>query len=120
MGEQPATVDEYVASFSGEPHAILTEVIATVRRALPGAEERIRYGMPAFMFAGKGYGVHVAGWQKHVGIYPVARLDEELEAEVAPYRSGKDTVKFVYRRGVPYELVGRVVAALADQHGSDS
>ena len=116
MSQTPATVDDYVAGFPEDVRAILAEVAAAMRRALPGAEERIRYGMPAFMFEGERYGVHFAGWKTHVGIYPVARLADELEAEVAPFRSGKDTVKLLYRHGVPYDLVERVVAALAEQH----
>jgi uncharacterized protein YdhG (YjbR/CyaY superfamily) len=115
MSEAPTTIDEYVATFDGETREILGKVAAAMRRALPGAEERIRFGMPAFMFEGRRYGVHFAGWKTHVGIYPVARLDEPLEAEVATHRTGKDTVRFTYREGVPYELVERIVAALAER-----
>ena len=118
MSLTPTTVDEYVATFDGETREVLGEVAAAMRRALPGAEERIRYGMPAFMFEGRRYGVHFAGWKAHVGIYPVARLEPDLEAVVAPYRSGKDTVRFDYRKGVPYDLVERIVAALAEQQAN--
>jgi hypothetical protein len=34
-----------------------------------------------------------------------------LEAELAPLRSGKDTVKLVYARPLPYPLVARLVKA---------
>ena len=113
---EPATVEEYVAALPDGARPHVEQVVAAVRRALPGAEERIRYGMPAFMFAGRRYGLHVAGWTSHVGLYPVARLDPELEAEVAPYRSGKDTVKLLHRDGMPVELVERIARALAAQH----
>ena len=116
MSETPRTVDDYVAGFPDETRAILTEVAAALRRAMPGAEERIRYGMPALMFEGRNYGVHFAGWKKHVGIYPVAVLPDELEEQVAPHRTGKDTVQFVYRDGVPYGLIERIAAALAELH----
>ena len=114
----PTSVDDYVAGFPEETRAILTEVASAIRRALPGAEERIRYGMPAFMFEGTRYGLHFAGWKKHVGLYPVAALDADLEAEVASHRTGKDTVQFVYRDGVPYDLVERIARALAEVHAS--
>ncbi|WP_315094389.1 DUF1801 domain-containing protein [uncultured Cellulomonas sp.] len=110
------TTDDYVATFPDEVRPILAEVAAALRRALPGAEERIRYGMPAFML-GDRYALHFAGWKHHVGLYPVAPLEPRLEAEVAPYRSQKDTVKLLYRDPVPTDLVERIAVALRDLHG---
>lgn len=117
MSPAPATVDDYVDTFPDDVRAVLAEVAAAIRRALPGAEEKIRYSMPAFVFRDR-YGLHFAGWKKHVGLYPVGPLPPDLEAEVAPYRSSKDTVQFLYRDGVPYDLVERVAAALAAQHAA--
>ena len=111
----PTTIDEYVAGFPDGTREILEEVRDTLRRALPGAEERIRYGMPALMFADR-YGIHFAGWKKHVGLYPVGELDAELEAEVAPHRAKKDTVQFFYAEAVPYDLIERIARALAARH----
>lgn len=115
MTAAPSGIDAYVDSFPPEVREVLAEVAAAIRRALPGAEEKIRYGMPAFVFHDR-YGLHFAGWKKHVGLYPVARLAPELEAEVAPHRSSKDTVQFFYRDGVPYDLVERITVALAELH----
>ncbi|KQY46452.1 iron chaperone [Cellulomonas sp. Root137] len=109
------TTDEYIATFPDDVRPILAEVAAALRRALPGAEERIRYGMPAFMLGGR-YALHFAGWKHHVGLYPVATLDPELEAEVAPHRSAKDTVKLLYRDPVPTDLIERVATALRSRH----
>ena len=116
MTETPTTVDDYVAGFPDGTREVLAEVAAALRRAMPGAEERIRYGMPAFMFSGLNYGIHFAGWKKHVGLYPVAVLPDALEDEVAPHRTAKDTVRFFYRDGVPYDLVERIASALAELH----
>ena len=44
----------------------------------------------------------------------------DLEAEDAPHRAQKDTVRFVYRDGVPYDLVERIAAALAAQHRAEA
>jgi uncharacterized protein YdhG (YjbR/CyaY superfamily) len=104
------TVDDYVADQPEDVREVLTEVVAAVRRGLPGADESIRYGMPAFVL--DGHGLHVGGWKRHVGLYPVPRLDDDLEAELAPYRTHKDTVRFLYRHPVPYDLVERVSSAI--------
>ncbi len=118
MTTAPTSVESYLAGFPDGTREVLEQVVAAVRRALPGCEETIRYGMPAFMFGGARYGIHVAGWKNHVGLYPVARLDPGLEAELEPYRTHKDTVRFVYRDGVPYDLVERVAAELARRQAS--
>ena len=109
------TTDDYIATFPDEVRPILTEVAEALRRALPGAEERIRYGMPAFMLSDR-YALHFAGWKHHVGLYPVSPLEADLEAEVAPYRAAKDTVKLLYKNPVPTELVERIAVALRAQH----
>ena len=107
--------DDYLATFPDEVRPILTEVAEALRRALPGAEERIRYGMPAFLLSDR-YALHFAGWKHHVGLYPVSPLEADLEAEVAPFRAAKDTVKLLYKDPVPTELVERIAVALRAQH----
>ncbi|KRF42591.1 hypothetical protein ASH01_17400 [Terrabacter sp. Soil811] len=111
----PTTVDAYVHGFPDGPRQVLEQVHAALRRAVPGGEEKIRYGMPAIMFADR-YGIHFAGWKKHVGLYPVGELDPDLEAEIAPHRAAKDTVQFFYKDPVPYDLIERVARALAARH----
>jgi len=113
----PTSIDEHIASFPSDVQVILTEVRAALRRSLPDTEERIRYGMTAFMLGGR-YALHFAGWKDHVGLYPVPGLSADLKREVAPYRTTKDTVRFRYRDPIPSELVERIAAAAAD--GADA
>ena len=111
----PTTVTAYIQGFPDGQREVLEQVRAALRRAVPGGEEKIRYGMPAVMFTDR-YGIHFAGWKKHVGLYPVGELDPDLEAEVAPHRAKKDTVQFFYADGVPYDLIERIARALAARH----
>ena len=85
---------EYIASFPGEVQAILEDVRSTIKNAVPGSGETIRYQMPCVML-GDRYLVHYAGWTKHIGLYPVPVADADLE-RIAPLRSDKDTVKLMY------------------------
>lgn len=118
----PTTVDEYLATLPDDARTIVSDVCDAVRRGIPGAEERVRYGMPAFMYPGAGsrYALHVGGWKKHVGIYPVGELPADLEAEVAGYRTKKDSVTFVYAGGAPLGLIERVAAALAAKRAAST
>ncbi|GAB3191404.1 hypothetical protein GCM10027261_01180 [Geodermatophilus arenarius] len=108
----PATVEEYLAALPEEARTALEQVRAAVLRGMPGATETIRYGMPAAVLGGR-YGLHYAAWKRHAALYPVPVFDGDLEAEVAPHRSGKDAVHLPYRRPVPEDLVERVAAAVA-------
>lgn len=114
----PVSVDEYIAGFAPDQRAILQRIREAIHRGVPGADEKIRYGMPAVMLDDR-YAIHFAGWKKHIGLYPVPRFDEPLEAEVAPHRSEKDTVTFPWTDPVPEELIERIAAAIARTRTSD-
>lgn len=107
----PVTIDDYLGSFPDDRRGVLEQVRAAIHRGMPGADETVRYGMPAVMI-GRRYGLHFAGWKGHIGLYPVPVLDPELEREIAPYRAAKDTVRLRWNRPVPYELIERVSAAI--------
>lgn len=107
-----ASIDEYLSGFDGEVRARLDRVRAAVHAVLPNAEESIRYGMPAIAIGGRQH-VYFAAWKKHIGFYPVYRSDDPIEAEIAPYRDAKDTLRFPYTQEQPDELIARVTAFLA-------
>lgn len=113
------TVDTYIAQFSPEVAERLTKLRMTIRKHFDGAEETIRYGMPAVM-VGTRYGLHFAGWKKHVALYPVPAFAEPLESAVAPYRSGKDAVTFRHNQELPYELVERICDAIVKHRRDDN
>ena len=110
----PNAVDAYIAGFPPDVAERLTALRAIITKHLHGGEETIRYGMPAVM-VGKRYGLHYAGWKKHVALYPVPALLEPLESAVAPYRSGKDSVSFRHTEEVPYDLVERICESIAER-----
>ncbi|MET0405984.1 MAG: DUF1801 domain-containing protein [Cystobacter sp.] len=113
------TVDGYIAAFPPGVREILERVRETLGDAVPGGEEKIRYGMPAVMFGGR-YALHFAGWKKHLGVYPVPVLDEELEKEIASFRAAKDALHFPYSKPIPYELIGRVARCIVRQRRAEA
>lgn len=113
----PTTVDEYFAGVPEEVRPVLEELRRAIRASVPDAQEKIRYGMPAVMLGGR-YAVHFAAWKKHIGLYPIPPLGGTLEDEVAPLRSGKDSVNLPLSRPIDYELVSRVVARIVELRSS--
>ena len=112
MAAQFATVEEYIGSFPGDVQDILGEVRSAIHDALPEAGERISYGIAAFTLGGRDL-VYLAGWKKHISVYPVPTEDADLTGELAPYLAAKGTLRFPLGQPVPYPLIGRVAAVLA-------
>ncbi|MDR7087214.1 uncharacterized protein YdhG (YjbR/CyaY superfamily) [Aeromicrobium panaciterrae] len=108
------TVDDYIASYSPEIQAILHEVRSTIKSAVPESGETIRYQMPCATI-GDDYLIHYAAWSKHIGLYPVPVFESDLEAEVAPLRSAKDTVQLMYVDPLPTDLLTRIVQLIASR-----
>jgi uncharacterized protein YdhG (YjbR/CyaY superfamily) len=106
----PATVEEYLATFPPSAQEVLRGLRAAILRGAPGSQEAIRYQMAAFRLGSRW--LHLGGWAKHAGMYPVPRVDG-LEDEVAPYRTTGSTVQLAYKGPVPYDLVERLAAAIA-------
>ena len=111
MATRFATVDEYIDALPDDVRPLMEGVRRSIHTVVPDVGEKISYQMPTFTLDGKPL-VHVAAWKKHIGLYPLPELTGALAAEVAPYRGAKDAMHLPLREPVPYELVGRVVAAL--------
>lgn len=110
------TVDEYIASFPPDVQRTLTDVRAAIRAAAPGTGERISYGIPTFTLDGR-YVVYFSGWKRHISVYPIPDVgaDAELARRIAPYESGKGTLKFPLDKPMPLELISAVAARLLQQ-----
>jgi uncharacterized protein YdhG (YjbR/CyaY superfamily) len=103
----PATIDEYIAGFPKEVQLILQKIRETIKKAAPGAVEAISYQMPTFKLNGNL--VHFAGYQRHIGFYPVPTGIEQFKAELSVYKQGKGSVQFPLDQPIPYDLIGRIV-----------
>ena len=88
MAQNFQSVDDYIATFAPDVQTVLQAVRDTIHAAAPGATESISYQIPTFSIGGRPM-VYLAGWKKHISIYPIPDLDERLEPQIAPYLSGK-------------------------------
>lgn len=114
MSEKFSTVDEYIASFPPEVQEILQGLRRAIHRGMPGADERMSYGIAAFK-VGSRYGLYLGGWKSHAGLYPVHHFDGQLERDLEPYRAKKDTLKLPYAKPIPYELIERLAAEITSR-----
>ena len=107
----PTTVDAYAAALPDQPREVLGAIRRLIAERVPGARESIRYQMPVFTIDGV-YLVYVGAWKHHIGLYPIPKLPANLEEDIASYRTKTDTVRFLYKQPMPYELIERLIDAL--------
>lgn len=105
------TVDAYAAALPEHPREVLDTIRRLIAESVPGVRESIRYQMPVFTI-GDIYLVYVGAWKHHIGMYPIPRLPPDLEADISPYRTKTDTVRFLYKHPTPYHLVQQLIEAL--------
>ena len=114
----PRDIDTYIAGFAPEVRRALERVRRTIRKAVPGSEEVISYGIPAVKLHGRTV-LYFAGWKQHYSLYPSnARLEAAFKDELAPYEvSGKGTIRFPLSARVPVELIADIAKFRARQAG---
>ena len=102
------SIDEYVGRFPSDTQRVLEELRALIKAAAPGATETISYAMPTFDLNGH-HLVHFAGYERHIGLYPVPSGIEAFKEELKPYKSGKGSVQFPLSQPLPTDLIRRIV-----------
>ena len=103
----PETIDAYIARFPPDLKKRLNALRDFIRAEVPGAAEKISYGMPAFYLNGNL--VHFAAFKDHYGFFPGPSGIDRFEKDLAPYRSGKGTLRFPLDKPFPWALLKKVI-----------
>lgn len=114
----PSSVDEYLEAVPPGPRAALQHLRETIQVAAPHATETISYQMPAFR-DGDRLLVSYAAFKDHCSLFPMSGgVIEAIGEELAPYASGKGTLRFDPDDPMPDELVRRIVAARLEENAA--
>jgi uncharacterized protein YdhG (YjbR/CyaY superfamily) len=100
-------IDDYIGQFPKATQARLNEIRRIIREEAPEATERISYQMPCFYLNGNL--VYFAGYEKHIGIYPLPSGIEAFKAELEAYKNAKGSVQFPLDSPLPMDLIRRMV-----------
>ncbi len=111
-----ASVDEYIEALPADVRPLMQGVRRSIHTVVPEVGETISYAMPTFTLDGRPL-VHVAAWKKHIGLYPLPAMDDDLARAVAPYRGTESTLRLPLD-AVPFDLLERVLAAMVAQRRS--
>lgn len=109
------SIEEYISTFPDDVQKILQNIRKTIQEAVPGAEEKISYQMPAFKY--HGMLVWYAAWKKHIGLYPkTPGIEVAFEKELSEYEKSKGTIKFPLDKPMPYGLIGKIAQFRAKEN----
>ncbi len=103
-----STVAGYIAAAPPAARRALRRLRAAITAAAPGITERISYRIPTFDLDGR-YLLYIAAFREHVSVYPVTSgMVARYGKAIAPYRSGKGTLRFPLDAPIPAALVTRL------------
>src|ERR1700751_2611216 len=105
---RPTTIDEYIAVAPENARMKLREMRACIRKAAPGAQEGLKWGMPAF--SGERILVTFAGFKKHIGFYPTPAAVQAFAKELSGFVTSSTTIQFPLEKPLPLDLIRRITA----------
>ena len=110
---KPITVDDYIKAAPKEAQEKLHEIRAVLKKVAPGAKETLKWGSPVFeegriLFS---YSAHTS----HLNFSPTGPAMEPFKKELAPFKTGKDTIQFPYDKPLPKGLIRKIAAFRAKQ-----
>jgi uncharacterized protein YdhG (YjbR/CyaY superfamily) len=103
------SVDEYLAALPDQRRAVMQHLRQTIRDAAPNAIETIAYNMPALRLHGR-FLLSYQAFKRHYSLFPgTQHMLEVFGEELAPYFSGKGTLRFPAEQPIPLDLIRRIV-----------
>ncbi len=103
------TVDAYIASTPEETRGKLRKSRALIKKAAPGATERMSYGMPYYSYRGRL--AYFRLWKNHIGLYIPTPVIEEHQRELGAYETSSATIRFPVNRRLPLGLIRKLILA---------
>lgn len=101
------TIDEYIAQYPEDIRVHLSAMRDLIKKAAPGAQEGIKYGIPTFIYHGNL--VHFGGYKTHIGFYPGPSGIKEFSKELSVYELSKGTVRLPLNKPLPRGLITKIV-----------
>jgi uncharacterized protein YdhG (YjbR/CyaY superfamily) len=106
------TVKDYLDNQPEMIKKALIQLIEYIYEAEPNAVEMINYNIPAYALIEGGkrdQQIMIAGYKKHVGLYPHPTVMEKFDKELSDYKKGKGSVQFPIDRPLPKQLIVKMI-----------
>jgi uncharacterized protein YdhG (YjbR/CyaY superfamily) len=110
--ENHISVEVYFENQAEKTRESLKELKECILTAVPEAIEMFNYDIPAYALVKGGKReeqIMIAGYKKHVGLYPHPTVMEKFDKELEDYKKGKGSVQFPIDKPLPKELIIKMV-----------
>ena len=104
--EKPRNITEYIQAAPREARKKLREIRACIRAAAPGAEESLKWGMPAFSY--RRILVTFAAFKHHIGFYPTPSAVKAFAEDLSKFKTAKGSIQFPLDKPLPLPLVRKI------------
>lgn len=105
---RPATITEYLEAAPKETQKKLREMLACIRKAAPGAEESLKWGMPAFSY--RRILVTFKAFKHHLGFYPTPSAVKAFAKALAKFTTASGSIQFPLNKPLPLTLIRKITA----------
>lgn len=107
MQVKPKTIEEYISAAPDVTVEKLIQLHECIRETAPGAEESLKWSMPAYSY--QKILVTWAVFKNHIGFYPMPDAMKYFEKSLTKYTTGKGSIQFPLDQPVPLPLVRKIV-----------
>lgn len=112
-------IDDYLDPLGEPGRSTLRSLRRTVLEIIPGAEQGISYGIPAFKLRGRVV-AGFAAYKNHLSYFPHSgSVLRELGDELVGYSTSKGTLRFAVDAPLPRELIEKLLAVRIAQVMAD-
>lgn len=110
------TIDAYI---KGHGHTTdeqkrLRQMRTLAHKAVPKAEEAIKWGMPTFVLRGKNV-VIFAAFKAHIGFFVGSGAIAAFKKELKGYTTGRSTIQLPHSKPIPAGLVSKIMRFCAKE-----
>lgn len=105
---RPKDIPEYIDTAPKEAQKKLREMHACIRKSAPGAQESLKWGMPAFSY--RRILVTFAAPKSHIGFYPTPSAVSAFAKELSKFVTAKGSIQFPLDKPLPLTLIGKITA----------
>ena len=107
----PQEIDSYLATLDEPKRSTLEALRKTIMEIVPGAEQGISYGVPAFKVQGKAV-AGFAAFKNHLSYVPHSgSVLATLQDDTVRYETSKGSLKFAVDKPLPKRLVKKLISA---------
>ena len=103
---KPKTVIDYIKAAAPEAQKKLREMRACIRTTAPGANEELKWGMPAFSY--RRILVIYGAFKNHIGFYPTSSAVRVFAKELTKFKTARGSIQFPLKQPLPRALIRKI------------